>query len=58
VGFGIRDAETAAKLAQKADGVIIGSRLIQIMHETEGDPAAAAEVWIRGVRNALDASVG
>jgi tryptophan synthase alpha chain len=58
VGFGIRDAETAAKLAQKADGVIIGSRLIQIMHETEGDPASAAEVWIRGVRNALDASVG
>ena len=29
VGFGIRDAESASKVARAADAVVIGSRIIQ-----------------------------
>ncbi len=35
VGFGIRDAATAAHLARVADGVVVGSRLVQIVAENE-----------------------
>jgi tryptophan synthase alpha chain len=35
VGFGIRDAATAAKMAQIADAVVVGSRIIE---ELEGAP--------------------
>ncbi len=56
VGFGIRDAATARAVAQVADAVIIGTRMIQILED--GDPAGAAErvrVFTAGVRAALDA---
>jgi tryptophan synthase alpha chain len=33
VGFGIRDAETARAIASVSDGVVIGSRIIQLMEE-------------------------
>lgn len=65
VGFGIRDADSAQRIGQFADAVVIGSRLIQIMEEAvaqaEGqgqaaqDQAAvqAAEQWLGGIRAAL-----
>jgi len=66
VGFGIRDAESARKLASVADAVVIGSKLIQVMEEavggvagsdqaTKGAAAAhAAAAWLEGIRVALD----
>ena len=66
VGFGIRDAESACKLASVADAVVIGSKLIQVMEEAvskvaEADQAAkdaaaaqAAAAWLGGIRTALD----
>lgn len=65
VGFGIRDADSAQRIGQFADAVVIGSRLIQVMEEAvaqaEGqgqaaqDQAAvqAAEQWLGGIRAAL-----
>lgn len=38
VGFGIRDAQSAAQIAQVADAVIVGSRIVQ---EIEKQPAQA-----------------
>ncbi|MEZ5608229.1 MAG: tryptophan synthase subunit alpha [Burkholderiaceae bacterium] len=56
VGFGIRDAETACATGKVADGVAIGTRLIQVI---EGQPhervAAAAADFLRPIRAALDA---
>ncbi len=43
VGFGIRDADSAARVARHADAVVIGSRLIQIIEEaslSDGPQAA------------------
>lgn len=59
VGFGIRDAASAARLAPHADAVVIGSKLIQIIEEAsrrDGPQAAidAAAAWLAEVRQALD----
>jgi tryptophan synthase alpha chain len=56
VGFGIRDAESARRIARQADAVVIASRLIE---ELDGVPAAQvverARAFVRPIRQALDA---
>lgn len=55
VGFGIKDAATAARVAAFADAVIIGSRLIEVLED--GEPASAAQrarQWLTDVRHAID----
>lgn len=66
VGFGIRDAESACRVAAFADAVVIGSRLIETIEATvesagTRSPAAvdaaaidAASSWLAGIRAALD----
>lgn len=67
VGFGIRDADSARRLGECADAVVIGSKLIETMeaavvkaHEAgqtpeQADQAAidAAASWLQGVRDNL-----
>jgi tryptophan synthase alpha chain len=56
VGFGIRDAATARAVAQVADAVVIGSRLIQILEvETRHEAPAAARAFMAEIRAAMDA---
>jgi tryptophan synthase alpha chain len=57
VGFGIRDAESARRVASVADAVVIGSRIIQEI-EAAGPEQAVARVkaFIRPIRAALDAA--
>lgn len=58
VGFGIRDAETAKKIAVCADAVVIGSRLVQEIENSRGEEAAAkARAFLSGVRRAMDSLV-
>jgi tryptophan synthase alpha chain len=66
VGFGIRDADSARRVAEFADAVVIGTRLIETIEaaveatgkpaSTESDRAAidAASSWLGGIRAALD----
>jgi tryptophan synthase alpha chain len=56
VGFGIRDPESARRVAQAADAVVIGSRIIQEI-EAAGPEHAVARVkaLLRPIRAALDA---
>jgi tryptophan synthase alpha chain len=51
LGFGIGSAEAAVEAAAEADGVIIGSKLMQLV--AEGGPESAA-AFLREVRGALD----
>jgi tryptophan synthase alpha chain len=55
VGFGIRDAASAQAIAAHADGVVIGSRIIE---EIEAGPAgeapARAAAWLATIRAAID----
>jgi tryptophan synthase alpha chain len=56
VGFGIRDAQSARRVAEIADAVVIGSRIIQEI-EAAGPEQAVVRVrdLIRPIRAALDA---
>jgi tryptophan synthase alpha chain len=56
VGFGIRDGQTARAVADVADAVVIGSRLVQILEAAPSDNAAgAARDFMAEIRAALDA---
>jgi tryptophan synthase alpha chain len=57
VGFGIRDAATARAVAQVADAVVIGTRIIQEIESAPGEQAVVAvERFVAGIRAALDAA--
>ena len=54
IGFGISGPQQAKEAAALADGVIIGSRIIQIM-EQEGPPYRELGEFISQVRHSIDA---
>ncbi|SDW62837.1 tryptophan synthase subunit alpha [Marinobacter mobilis] len=57
VGFGIRDAQTAAAVGRVSDGVIVGSVLVDTIARNQADPEqlkrALADL-LQPMRNALD----
>jgi tryptophan synthase alpha chain len=56
VGFGIRDAQSARRVADVADAVVIGSRIIQEIEAAGPDKAVdRVRELIRPIRSALDA---
>ena len=55
VGFGIRDAESARRIAQTADAVVIGSRIIQEIEAGSADQAVSrVKAFLKPIREALD----
>lgn len=52
VGFGISTPAQAKRVARLADGVIVGSRIIQLM-ESEDDFMPQVGEFVKGLRNAL-----
>ncbi|MGI9024260.1 MAG: tryptophan synthase subunit alpha [Burkholderiaceae bacterium] len=55
VGFGIRDAASACTVAEVADAVVIGSRIIEAIESAPpGREVKAVEVFVSEIRNALD----
>ena len=52
IGFGISTPEQAKHVAQIADGVIVGSRVIQLMEAMDG--LQSVGYFIKGLRQALD----
>lgn len=57
VGFGISNADQASSVARAADGVVIGSALIDIIRKASSDREAVRSVaaFARTIRTALDA---
>jgi tryptophan synthase alpha chain len=59
VGFGIRDAASARAVAEVADAVAIGARLVQILEaEPRDNVAAAGRRFMAEIRTALDTVEG
>ncbi len=57
VGFGIRDAVSAARIARVADAVVIGSRIIEIIEQGPVQEAPARVTgFLREIRAAIDAA--
>ena len=57
VGFGVRDATSAAAIASFADAVVIGSALVSTLADATdpADAAARATAFLAPIRSALDA---
>ena len=58
VGFGIRDAASARAVAENADAVVIGSKILQLIDNRQDaniKPNEAAASFLQGIRAALDA---
>jgi tryptophan synthase alpha chain len=57
VGFGIKDAATAAAMGKLADAVIVGSAIVNRIAEHQGDAEGtikAVSSFVRGLRQGLD----
>jgi tryptophan synthase alpha chain len=55
VGFGIRDAESARRVAQTADAVVIGSRIIQEIEDGAPEGAVSrVKAFLKPIRQAID----
>ena len=57
VGFGIRDAQSAAAIAAVADAVVVGTALVQRVEDLVGEPAAipkAVSALVAEMRSAMD----
>ncbi len=53
VGFGIKSAEHVARLGPLADGVVVGSALVDVLSRAS-EPIAAVEAKVRELREAAD----
>jgi tryptophan synthase alpha chain len=54
-GFGIRDADSACAVARHCDGVVIGSRIIELLEHLPRDRVAeTARAFVASIRSALD----
>lgn len=59
VGFGIRDAATAAAIAGIADAVVVGSRIIEEIEQSEADQVCArVRALVAELRRGIDAAGG
>lgn len=60
VGFGVRDAADAVRIAENADAVVIGSALVAKLAEAADTDAAVAiaSEFLRPIRSALDQRLG
>lgn len=58
VGFGIKDAESAAQVAKVADAVVVGSAIVKLVGENAGDQKvieAKVTALLTEIRKAIDA---
>ena len=57
VGFGIKDAASAAAVGAHADGVVVGSALVQLMADAPDVPTAEQRLQTAtaAIRQGLDA---
>lgn len=61
VGFGIRDADSAAAVSETADAVVVGSVLVSLVGEHGNDPDTLhAKIFeiVNGMRKAMDQRAG
>jgi len=55
VGFGIRDAATASRIAGIADAVVVGSRIIEEIEKSTAETACAnVKALVADIRRGVD----
>ena len=59
VGFGIRDAATAAAVARIADAVVVGSRIVETIEQsTPENVCANVHAFVSELRRGIDGGKG
>ena len=58
VGFGVRTPEQAAAIAKVADGVVVGSAIVEIIAEHDRDAAGPVCDYVASLANAIKAARG
>ena len=58
VGFGISSPEQAAQIAQKADGVIVGSAIVKLCGTYGAECVPYVEQYVRQMKEAVLAAQG
>lgn len=53
VGFGVRTPEQAAAIARVADGVVVGSAIVELVAEHGAKAAGPVEAYVRTLANAI-----
>jgi tryptophan synthase alpha chain len=53
IGFGIHSPEQAAEISEIADGVIVGSAIVDIIAKLGGEAGPALEAYVRSMKSAL-----
>lgn len=53
IGFGISNAETARKMAQSADGVIVGSAIVKLIGQYGEEAVPFVAQFVREIKDAL-----
>ncbi|HEU0045115.1 tryptophan synthase subunit alpha [Sphingomonas sp.] len=57
VGFGIRTPDQAAAVARIADGVVVGSAIVELVERHGLNAPAAVQTYVRTLRTAIDLAV-
>jgi tryptophan synthase alpha chain len=56
VGFGVRTPEQAANIARVADGVVVGSALVELVAQHGSDAAGALQEYVASLKHAIVAA--
>jgi tryptophan synthase alpha chain len=56
VGFGVRTPDQAAAIARVADGVVVGSAIVELVGQHGGDAAGPVEAYVRTLADAVHAA--
>ena len=56
VGFGVRTPEQAANIARVADGVVVGSALVELVAQHGSNAAGALQDYVASLKHAIVAA--
>ena len=54
IGFGIQTPDQAKEMAKSSDGVIVGSKIIKLLHENEADAPSVIGKYVKEMKEAMN----
>jgi tryptophan synthase alpha chain len=54
IGFGIQTPDQAKEMAKSSDGVIVGSKIIKLLHENEAEAPSVIGKYVREMKEAMN----
>lgn len=54
IGFGIQTPDQAKEMAKSSDGVIVGSKIIKLLHENESDAPIVIGEYVKEMKEAMN----